>query len=92
MCTGQRSAAGGRGGDELTIGVKAYVLIQLPVLMLAAGAESGCSTCSTSSKERTGKASELGLRGSGAPGQFLYKLPRFLQWFTGALVSTISIT
>jgi omega-6 fatty acid desaturase (delta-12 desaturase) len=69
---------------SLTIGIKAYLLIQLPVVTLAAAAGVWLFYVQHQfegvywERRQNWDFVEAALRGSS-----FYKLPRFLQWFTG---------
>jgi omega-6 fatty acid desaturase (delta-12 desaturase) len=69
---------------SLTIGIKAYLLVQLPILMIAATAGVWLFYVQHQfegvywERRQNWNFVEAALRGSS-----FYKLPRFLQWFTG---------
>jgi len=71
---------------SLTIGIKTYVLVQLPVLMLAAAAGVWLFYVQHQfegvywERHKDWNFMEAALKGSS-----FYKLPRFLQWFTGSI-------
>lgn len=71
---------------SLTIGIKAYLLIQMPVLILAAGVGIWLFYVQHQfegvywERREDWDFAEASLRGSS-----FYKLPKFLQWFTGSI-------
>ena len=70
---------------SLTIGLRTYLLVQLPDHPHRPGRRAcGCSTSSTSTRVSTGRATRMWdpIRAA-LEGSSFYKLPKVLQWFTG---------
>jgi omega-6 fatty acid desaturase (delta-12 desaturase) len=69
---------------SLTIGIKAYVLIQFPVIMLAAAAGVWLFYVQHQFEDMQWKRGEQwDFAEAALLGSSYYKLPKFLQWFTG---------
>ena len=65
------------------IGIKAFLLVHLPIMLLAGRSGCGCSMCSTSSSARHGRMTrEWNLHVAALHGSSHYDLPAFLRWFT----------
>jgi omega-6 fatty acid desaturase (delta-12 desaturase) len=63
-------------------GFGTFLLVHLPIMLLAGSIGFGCSMSSTSSRTRFGLMTAPGTRKAALHGSSYYDLPRVLRWFT----------